>query len=481
MARLAELPTNFIQQARDILGPKGLVQEPEQLAPFLTEWRDRWHGSTPLLAQPDSSQALAEFVSLCAQFKLPITPQGGNTGLVGGQVPQGEILLSTRRLTKVRAIDPKAMTLQVDAGVTLQQAAEAAAEHDLLFPLELASGGSATIGGAIATNAGGMGVLRYGNMRDLVLGLEVVLPDGQLWDGLSSLRKDNTGYDVKQLFIGSEGTLGVVTGATLRLFARPPTQITIWAGLERPEHAVELLAHLRGVFGEQISKFELISETSLELVLDHMHDARRPLQSQTPWHVLVEFGLSDPHSGPDQVFSALESALDQQMINDAILAKSQAEASALLALRENISAAQKSKGAAIKHDISLPLAAIAEFLQTAAEAIEQQAPGTRFCIFGHLGDGNLHYNLLQPVGMAAQEFLARRETITDIVHDLVHARSGSFSAEHGIGIAKIGEMQRYKSPIELALMQSLKQTLDPDHLMNPRLWFESAAQDKKDV
>ncbi|PHR57402.1 MAG: hydroxyacid dehydrogenase [Robiginitomaculum sp.] len=478
---MVELPTAFIDKARAILGPKGLAQDPVQLAPFLTEWRDRWRGSTPLLAQPDNPKKLAEFVNLCATYKLPITPQGGNTGLVGGQIPQGEVLLSTRRLTQIRAIDPAAMTLCVDAGVTLQQAAEAAAEHDLLFPLELASGGSATIGGAIATNAGGMGVLRYGNMRDLVLGLEVVLPDGQLWDGLSTLRKDNTGYDLKQLFIGSEGTLGVVTGATLRLFARPPTQITIWAGLEQPEDAVKLLAHLRGGFAEQISKFELISETSLELVLAHMNDARRPLQSRTPWHVLVEFGLSDTQDAMDQVFFALESAMEQGSISDAIVAKSQAEANALLALRENISAAQKQQGAAIKHDISLPLAAIPDFLQAAAEAIELQAPGTRFCIFGHLGDGNLHYNLLQPVGMKPQDFLAQRETITGLVHDLVHARAGSFSAEHGIGIAKIGEMQRYKSPMELSLMQSLKQTFDPDHLMNPRLWFEIAPQDKKDV
>ncbi|MBL4596111.1 MAG: FAD-binding oxidoreductase [Robiginitomaculum sp.] len=468
---LVDLPPNFIAKAKAILGDNGWIEDPDQLAPYIREWRDRWVGTTQLLALPSATKTLAELVQHCAQSNVAITPQGGNTGLVGGQIPRGELLVSTQRLTKVRALDKQAMTLTLEAGVTLEQATKTATDHDLLFALDLASGGSATIGGAVSTNAGGMGVLRYGNMRDLVLGLEVVTPAGEIWNGLSELRKDNTGFDLKQLFIGAEGTLGIVTAASLRLFPQPKARVVAWCGVGSVDAALSLLVELRTMSGDQISKFELVSDLALSLVLGVMPAARSPLATQHPWYVLVEFGLSDAIHGPARMTAALDTAMSHRLLDDASIAQTHAQAQSFIALRENISAAQKSQGTVLKHDISLPLASIPEFLEAAATAITATWPGTRICAFGHLGDGNLHYNLLQPTQISADVFAAARDDIAQLVHDLVHQRAGSFSAEHGIGIAKKADMQRYKSVTELRMMQQIKQALDPQNLMNPRLWF----------
>ncbi|MBL1430784.1 MAG: FAD-binding oxidoreductase [Robiginitomaculum sp.] len=416
---------------------------------------------------PNSTEKLAKVVALCAKHQIAITCQGGNTGLVGGQTPQGELLLNTARMRAVRNIDPKAMTITVEAGMSLQAVTDICAEHNLLFALEIASGGSASIGGAIATNAGGMGVLRYGNMRAMVLGLETVLPDGDIWHGLSGLHKDNSGYDLKQLFIGSEGTLGVITAAILQLFPKPANTITAWCGLQNVEDALQLLSHLRVNSFSQISKFELVSKQALSVVLKNVSNSRAPFSDTHDYNVMVEFEVDDFLA----IEESLSAALNNGIITDAVIAKSQAEANALLALRENISAAQKPEGAAIKHDISLPLSSIPQFLQQMQSLISDKFPGTRFCIFGHLGDGNLHYNLLQPIGVDGEQFTANRDQITSMVHDLVHEMGGSFAAEHGVGIAKIADMQRYKSPVELKMMRAVKQAIDPDNIMNPRVLF----------
>jgi len=464
---LAELPTNFLSALSDVLDPAEIIQDQEKLTPYLSEWRGRWFGKTAIMVLPNSTEKLAKVVALCAKHQIAITCQGGNTGLVGGQTPQGELLLNTARMRAVRNIDPKAMTITVEAGMSLQAVTDICAEHNLLFALEIASGGSASIGGAIATNAGGMGVLRYGNMRAMVLGLETVLPDGDIWHGLSGLHKDNSGYDLKQLFIGSEGTLGVITAAILQLFPKPANTITAWCGLQNVEDALQLLSHLRVNSFSQISKFELVSKQALSVVLKNVSNSRAPFSDTHDYNVMVEFEVDDFLA----IEESLSAALNNGIITDAVIAKSQAEANALLALRENISAAQKPEGAAIKHDISLPLSSIPQFLQQMQSLISDKFPGTRFCIFGHLGDGNLHYNLLQPIGVDGEQFTANRDQITSMVHDLVHEMGGSFAAEHGVGIAKIADMQRYKSPVELKMMRAVKQAIDPDNIMNPRVLF----------
>ncbi|MBL4617844.1 MAG: FAD-binding oxidoreductase [Robiginitomaculum sp.] len=468
MALLVELSTNFVTALSGVLDPDEIILDQEKLTPYLKEWRGRWHGKTAIMVLPNSTEKLAKIVTLCAEHQIAITCQGGNTGLVGGQIPQGELLLNTARMSAVRNIDPKAMTITVEAGMTLQSVTDICVEHNLLFALQIASGGSATIGGAIATNAGGMGVLRYGNMRAMVLGLEVVMPDGKVWHGLSGLHKDNTGYDLKQLFIGSEGTLGVITAAILQLFPKPANIITAWCGLQNVEAALQLLSHLRTNSFSQISKFELISKQALSVVLKNLSDSRAPFSDAHAYNVLVEFETDEFVA----IEEALSLALEIGIITDAVIAKSQKEADALLALRENISAAQKPEGAAIKHDISLPLSAIPQFLQQMQMVISDKFPGTRFCVFGHLGDGNLHYNLLQPADVNGDEFLSARDQITSMVHDLVHEMGGSFAAEHGIGIAKIDDMQRYKSPVGLKMMRAVKQAIDPDNIMNPRVIFK---------
>ncbi len=392
-------------------------------------------------------------------------PQGGNTGLVGGQIPfDGEVILSLARMNKVRAIDPAAHTLTVEAGVVLANVQKAADEAGLLFPLSLASEGSATIGGNLSTNAGGVAVLRYGMARDLVLGLEVVLADGRVLDLLRTLRKDNTGYDLKQLFIGAEGTLGIVAAAALKLFPRPAVRVTALAAIPSPAAAVTLLVQMQAQTGGLVSAFEILPRIGIELVTAHFPDARDPLAAPSPWYVLIEA----TSAARFDLTSVFEDALaGSDLVTDAAIAASDAQRDALWSLRENMSEAQKREGASIKHDVSVPIGAIPAFLDKATAAVLAMLPGARPVSFGHIGDGNIHFNFNAPKGGDAKAFLDRWEDVQRVVHDIVHAFGGSISAEHGIGVQKRDQLARYKSAAEIDVMRALKRTLDPRNILNP--------------
>jgi FAD/FMN-containing dehydrogenase len=424
-----------------------------------------------LLLKPATTAEVAAILAICNASGTAVVPQGGNTGLVGGQTPlHGEVILSTARLNKIRALDGEGMTMTVEAGVTLAAVQQAAAAQGLLFPLSLASEGSCTIGGNISTNAGGNHVLRYGMMRALVLGLEVVLADGRVLPMLRSLHKDNTGYDLKQIFIGAEGTLGIVTAATLRLFPRPAETVVALAAVPNPQAAVTLLSLLQGKTGGLLSAFELIPRFALELVQKHIPGTRDPLAAPSPWYVLIE--VSGGSQGLDGLTGeALSMAVEQHLVTDALVAQNDAQARALWKLRESISEAQKREGASIKHDISVPVAAIADFIAKATAAVLAKFPGSRPCTFGHLGDGNLHFNFNAPPKDKGQDrdaaFLAAWDEIQLTVHDIVKEFSGSISAEHGIGTMKRDLLPRYKSSEELDAMRALKAAFDPKNILNP--------------
>ncbi len=451
------------------LGDAFVLTEAAATAPYLTDWRGRYRGAALCVVKPGSTAEVAAVVRLCAAAGVAIVPQGGNTGLCGGATPMGgEVVVSLGRLTRIRAIDVHNDTITVEAGVPLQAVQQAAAEAERLFPLSLAAEGTATIGGNLSTNAGGVQVLRYGNARELCLGLEVVLPDGRVWDGLRGLRKDNTGYDLKQLFIGAEGTLGLITAAVLKLFPRPRSRATAWVAVRDPGAAVALLSRLRGRLGERVTAFELVGRRGLELVLRHIPGAMDPLPQPHGWQVLAEVSDAASDHGLDALLEeALAEAIESGEASDAALAKSEAQAAALWALRENISEAQKIEGFSIKHDVSLPVSRIPEFIRRADEALAAAFPGVRIVCFGHLGDGNLHYNPSMPEGRANADFLARTQDVNRIVHDVVHALGGSISAEHGLGQLKREEIRRYKGEVELELMRAIKAALDPRGLMNP--------------
>jgi FAD/FMN-containing dehydrogenase len=456
---------------KQIVGDKGFSEDPAEIAPHLEEWRGKYEGRTPLLLKPASAAEVSAILAVCDETRTPVVPQGGNTGLVGGQLPlKGEVLLSLKRLNRVRALDREGMALTVEAGVTLAGAQEAAAEAGLLFPLTLASEGSCTIGGNISTNAGGNHVLRYGMMRALVLGLEVVLADGRVLPMLKSLHKDNTGYDLKQLFIGAEGTLGIVTAATLRLFSRPAQTVVAFAAVPSPGAAVTLLGRMQEKTGGLLSAFELVPRFALDLVQKHIPDVRDPLSSTdksapSPWYVLIE--VSGGAGGLDALTGAgLEEALANGLVTDALMAQNEAQARALWRIRESISEAQKREGASIKHDISVPVASIPAFIEKATAAVTAKFPGARPCSFGHLGDGNLHFNFNAPPAKD-KEFLAEWDEIQLTVHDLVKEFSGSISAEHGIGTMKRDLLPRYKSSEELDAMRALKHAFDPKNILNP--------------
>ncbi len=455
-----------------IVGPTQVLTEALDTEAFLTDWRGRYHGQAVCVVRPGSTLEVAQVVALCAAEGVPVVPQGGNTSLCGGGIPDASgtaVLLNLSRLKRVRAVDTDNNTLTVEAGCTLQQVQDAAEAVDRLFPLTLAAQGSCAIGGNLSTNAGGVNVLRYGNMRDLTLGLEVVLPDGRIWDGLKGLRKDNTGYDLKHLFIGAEGTLGIITAAVLKLYPQPREQATAWVALASPEAAVSLLGRLRRDAGERITGFELVGRQALELVLKHIPGARDPLPDRvSPWYVLAE--LSDTLAGSD-LAGTLENILGEEIeqggILDASLARSQSQTEALWALRENISEAQKIDGISIKHDVSVPVSRIAAFVARASAELSQAFGGVRVVCFGHVGDGNLHYNLSRPASGDNASFIASTQAANRIVHDLVAEFGGSISAEHGIGQLKRAELRHYKSPLELELMARIKLALDPQGIMNP--------------
>lgn len=451
--------------------PGAWTQDVEEMAPWLTEWRGRWTGETPLLLQPRSTEEVARAVEICARHGVVIVTQGGGTGLVGGQIPFGEVLLSTRRLRAVRDVTPLDDAMTVEAGVTLLEAQQLAREHDRYFPLSLAAEGSATIGGVISTNAGGTAVLRYGVMRDLVLGLEAVLPDGRLYNGLKRLRKDNTGYDLKQLFIGAEGTLGVVTAATLKLFPIMRSRSTAIVGLDSHHAAVALLARAKVETGGGVEAFELMKRLGMALVLKNIPDTREPLESTPPWYVLIELASGEPGGADSAMERLLTAAFEDGLISDAAIAQSDAQKAAFWRLREEHSAGLKPEGGGWKHDVSVPVSRIADFIDEATAAVERFHPGCRVSVFGHVGDGNLHYDVIPGVGEDVPAFIARWMEGSEIVHDVVARYNGSISAEHGLGRLKTDEARRYKSAVEIDTMQAIRRALDPRRIMNPAVLF----------
>jgi len=449
-----------------------LLSAPEDVAPFLSDWRKRWQGAALAVAQPDSTEDVARVVRWCAARRVPLVPQGGNTGMVGGAIPSpgGEALvLSTARLNRIRALDPLNNTLTAEAGCILANVQQAAHDAGRLFPLSLGAEGSCTIGGNLASNAGGVQVLRYGNARELCLGLEVVLPDGEIWDGLRGLRKDNTGYDLKQLFIGAEGTLGVITAATLKLHPPPAARMTALAAVADPEAALRLLALAQQRLSATLTAFELMSGDCMALVTRHFPACRPPLAAPSPWYVLLE--SSDPHSegrAAEAFGELMEAALEAGVVSDAAVATSIAQSEALWRLRHHLPEAQSIEGDNLKHDISVPISATGEFIARTGAAIVAAHPGARVLAFGHLGDGNLHYNVSAPPGVAPAEFARDcAASVAALVYDAVHGANGSISAEHGIGQLKIDKNVHYKAPVEMALMHKIKAALDPLGLMNP--------------
>ncbi len=462
------VPPQVIERLKAAAGPKGYTDDPHEIAPHVEEWRGKFHGHTPLMLKPSSTAEVSAVLSICHETGTPVVPQGGNTGLVGGQIPfAGEVLLSLSRMNRVRHVDAAGAYLVAEAGAILADVQAAAEGAGLLFPLRIASEGSCTIGGNLSTNAGGENVLRYGTARDLALGLQVVLADGTVLDMLRTLHKDNTGYDLKQLFIGAEGTLGVVTAAALSLFPKPENTVTVFAGVSDPAAAIALLSRLQAASGGLISACEVIARFGLDLVLAHIPGTAHPLRSHAPWYLLVEATGPARFDLRGAFEDRLSRAADDGLVADAVFAASEAQRAALWKLRESLSEAQKKEGASIKHDISLPVARIPEFLEKATAAVTAKIPGARPCPFGHLGDGNIHFNISAPRGADAAAFLAQWEAMAHIVHDMVHAMGGSYSAEHGIGVLKRADMARYKSRPELDLMRALKRTLDPKNILNP--------------
>lgn len=467
----APVPADVLSRLKSVLGADGWSQDADRIAPKLLEWRDRWIGSTPFLALPGSTGQVAAVVGVCFEAGVPITVQGGNTGLVGGQIPQGEILLSTERMRAIRDLDAFDDVIVAEAGVTLAKVHETAAAQRRRFPLGLASEGSATVGGVVSTNAGGTQVLRYGMARNLVLGLEAVLPNGEVWDGLKRLRKDNTGYDLKQLLIGAEGTLGVVTAAALKLFPEMASRAVAFIAVASPADAIALLGRAKDETGGAVEAFELMGRLGIDFAIRNIAGTRDPLSEPHPWYVLAEFASGEPGSAQAAMERFLASGLEDGLIRDAVIAQTEAQATALWAIRENQSPAQKPEGATWKHDVSVPVSQVATFLDRATAAMLAFAPGARIAAFGHMGDGNIHYDVLRPDGGSDADHAARRDEGSRIVHDLVASLGGSISAEHGLGAMKTAEALRYKSPIEVEAMRAIRRALDPKRIMNPRVLF----------
>ncbi len=462
----------LLESLESLLGPKGFSRDAEALAPWLGDWRGRYRGRAAALLSPASTAEVREIVGRCAEARVALVPQGGNTSMVGGATPAAEgdsLLLSLRRMNSVRSVSAVDNIAVAEAGVVLSDLHEAAAAAGRRFPLSLGAKGSATIGGLVSTNAGGTQVLRFGPMRSLVVGLEAVLPDGSLLEGLSALRKDNRGYDLKQLLIGAEGTLGVVTAASLKLVAAPGSHSVAWAGLQSPAAALALLRRLEARLGEAVESFELVPKDVLGLVLASIPGTRPPLAGAHRWHVLVE--TVAPEGGRDAgeaLQEALAAALEEGLAEDALVAANEAQAAALWRLRESIAEAERLQAPSVKHDVSVPVSAMPDFIARARAAVEDRFDGARVVAFGHLGDGNVHFNVQPPAAAAAEDWLAAQGgAVTRLVHDLAGEAGGSISAEHGIGQAKLGELVRTFPPARLAALRAIKQALDPMGIMNP--------------
>lgn len=468
-----DLDEPFLEEAASLLGPRGFTRDAELLEPWLTDWRGRFSGKALGLASPASTEEVGAFVKLCARHAVPVVPQGGNSGMSGGATPDtsGEaVLLSLRRMDAVREINADAMEVTCEAGFILQNLHELAKKHCLRFPLTLGGKGSATIGGLISTNAGGTQVLRHGTMRAQVLGLEAVMADGSVLDTLAPLKKDNRGFDLKQLLIGSEGTLGIVTAATLQLHPEIGGRRVVWAGLPSLQHARKLLLHCEKQAGDALEGFEVISAHSLAAVLDHLPDARAPLESDHEWHVLVELvatkGVTDDLQ--ELTETILGEALEAGLLDDAAIAANETQSEAFWLLRDSIAPAERAIGPAMQHDISVPVARMADFVEAVSPEVEKRFPGTRAVAFGHLGDGNVHFHVLAPAGATRGEWERKMGVaISAFVHDRVVEWSGSISAEHGIGQLKRDELDRLGDPASLSVMRAVKQALDPQNLLNP--------------
>jgi FAD/FMN-containing dehydrogenase len=461
---MTQMPSpETLQRLADIVGPKSIIINASDQAPYLKEWRGLWHGNTPMVLRPQTTEEVSRILTVAHETGTTIVPQSGNTGLVGGQIPfGGEVLLSLDRMNRILAVDAVDFTITAEAGATLKSIQDAAEKVDRLFPLSLASEGTCRIGGNLATNAGGVNVLAYGNARDLCLGLEVVLADGRILNQLKTLRKDNTGYDLKNLFIGSEGTLGIITKATLKLFPQPRRYDTVFAAVPSIQSALDLLAQAKQGSGNRVIAFELLPEIGIQFTVKHMN-TRRALETVSPWYVLFE--MADSTEIATQTM--LETAFEQSLMTDAVVAQNQSQRAELWALRENMSESQKFEGGSIKHDVAVPVSALPQFIAEASTALETFMPGTRLCCFGHMGDGNMHFNVSQPIGMDKQAYIEQWHPMNRVIHDTVAKYKGSFSAEHGVGVLKREDMTRYKSEIELDVMRSMKQALDPKGILNP--------------
>ena len=468
---MARPTPDLLDRLASALGPKGFTADADAMAPWLADWRGRYQGKAAALVSPASAAEAAEIVRLCGEGGVPLVSQGGNTSMVGGATPDssGEALIvSLRRMNRIRSLDPAANLAVAEAGVILSDLHEAALDVGRRFPLTLGAKGSATVGGLISTNAGGTQVLRFGTMRSLVQGIEAVLPDATLYRGLSPLTKDNRGYNLAQLLIGAEGTLGIVTAASLKLVPAVGSRAVAWAGFETPQAAMKLLRHLETVLGDAVESFELVPASSLDLVLEHVPDTRSPLEARHAWNALIEAVAPMAAPSPEKtLYEGLRSALETGVIADATIASSEAQAEALWRLRDSISEAEKKDGPAAKHDVSVPVADMPRFVVEAARAVEARFAGTRVNAFGHLGDGNIHFNVRAPEGAGAEWIERDGGAVTAFVHDLVAAADGSISAEHGIGQMKLAELARTADSARLGAMRAIKQALDPKGIMNP--------------
>ena len=465
---MTKLPNVFLKELTKLLGRNAVLTETEDLLPYLKDERGLLESDCSLVIRPNATEEISETVGLCAKHRVPVVPLGGNTGLVGGGIASGGVILSLEKLNRIIHIDTLNHTMTVEAGCILANIQKAADEAGCLFPLSLGAEGSCQIGGNLSTNAGGVGVLHYGNARDLVLGIEVVLPNGLIYENLKALRKDNTGYDLKQLFIGAEGTLGIITKAVLKLYPRPRAFATILVALEELDEILSLFDLTRATCGDKLKAFELIPRLALELEVAHIPGIRDPFTEKHAYYALLE--LTSPRQEDDlrgEIETVLEQALNNGVISDAVIAKSQAQASQLWKMREEIPAAQSIEGGSLKHDVAVPVSKSVEFIKKATQLVMAEMPGVRVCAFGHVGDGNIHFNLTQPVGIDQRSFLKKQKVFGRIVHDLVVGMKGSISAEHGIGLSKRDELCFYASKIEIDLMRQIKVAIDPHNQMNP--------------
>lgn len=462
---------NFLSELRQIVGTEHVLTDTDAMHPYLQDYRGRFVGTGLAVVRPSSTEQVAAIVTLCAAHKIAIVPQGGNTGLVGGSIPYhtNQIVINLSRMNNIREIDAANFTMTVEAGCVLSTIQQAAQDNNRYFPLSLASEGSCQIGGNIASNAGGILTIRYGNTRDLVLGIEAVLPDGTIWNGLRSLRKDNSGYDLKHLFIGSEGTLGIITAAVLKLYPDPGQRETFFAAMHSLDDVITLLGRMRAKFGDGLQAFELIARRGVEFALQYNTQCSDPVATQSDWYVLAEIagGAHDDNTLRIALENALGQAFEDNLITDATIAQNEGQRTMFWTLRESVSDAQRYVGGSIKHDISVPVSKIPAFIREASTLVHELIDGVRPVIFGHVGDGNLHFNLTQPEQSDKEEFLARWDDINHHVHNIVQHYGGSIAAEHGVGTFKRDEMAMRKSPVEMALMRHIKNAIDPHNLMNP--------------